>query len=54
MIGKNNIGKIALGRRVIAFVARGARIVWQAVRSCFGAGHWRNDKPWSNDEGWQN
>lgn len=30
------------------------RIVWQAVRSCFGAGHWRNDKPWLNDEAWRN
>jgi len=31
-----------------------SKIVWQAVRSCFGAGYWNNDKPWSNEEGWTN
>lgn len=29
------------------------RIVWQAIRSCFGAGYWLNDKPWLNDDGWK-
>ena len=30
------------------------RIVWQAVRSCFGRGFWYNDKPWSNKDFWKN
>lgn len=30
------------------------RLIWQAVRSCFGAGFWNNNKPWYNDEGWKN
>ena len=30
------------------------RIVWQAVRSCFGSGRWFNIKCWSNTEGWNN
>lgn len=30
------------------------RIVWQAVRSCFGTGYWINKKPWINEEGWKN
>lgn len=54
MIGKSGIGKVAYGKRAIAFIAKGARVVWQAVRSCFGAGFWRNEKPWDNNEGWKN
>lgn len=30
------------------------RIVWQAIRSCFGSGMWLNEKPWINDEMWVN
>ena len=30
------------------------RLVWQAVRSCFGSGRWINIKPWLNNEGWKN
>lgn len=30
------------------------RMVWQAIRSCFGRGFWNNIKPWSNTDGWRN
>ena len=30
------------------------RLVWEAVRSCYGRGMWINDKPWSNTDGWRN
>ena len=33
---------------------KGRRLVWEAVKSCFGRGMWINDKPWSNDDGWRN
>lgn len=29
------------------------RMVWQAVRSCFGAGFWRGDKPWIGSDAWK-
>lgn len=29
-------------------------LVWQSVRSCFGAGYWRDDKPWLDTEAWNN
>jgi len=35
-------------------VYKGARLVWMAIRSCFGAGFWLNDRPWLNNEGWKN
>lgn len=28
--------------------------VWRAVHSCFGAGYWINDYPWSNTDLWKN
>lgn len=40
------------GKAAIA-VYRGARMVWQAIRSCFGAGYWRGDKQWSRTDGWR-
>lgn len=43
----------ALGKGITAIYA-GARLVWQAVRSCFGGGWWNNAKPWDNAEGWKN
>lgn len=56
MIYKGNKEIIALNRDKKIYVAiyHGARLVWQAIRSCFGAGFWNNDKPWSNDETWNN
>ena len=48
------IGFVHLGERAISAVFYSANAVWQAVRSCFGSGSWRNDKPWINNEGWKN
>lgn len=40
--------------KVITAIYAGTRLVWQAIRSCFGAGFWTNGKPWVNEEGWKN
>lgn len=40
--------------KVISAVYKGAKHVWQAVRSCFGSGHWVNAKAWVNQEAWRN
>ena len=45
---------IYYGKRAVSAVYAGVRLVWQAIRSCFGSGAWFNDKPWLNDEGWKN
>lgn len=45
---KNGIKRtIAVTRDILA-------IIWEAVRSCFGSGTWKNDKPWKNGERWKN
>jgi hypothetical protein len=53
-IGGKEITSInAYGKAVTAIYA-GTRLVWQAIRSCFGAGWWVNEKPWIDEEGWKN
>lgn len=41
-------------KKPIQSAYKGALLIWQGVRSCFGSGMWVNDKPWLNDEGWKN
>ncbi|WP_270535071.1 MFS transporter [Phocaeicola massiliensis] len=43
---------IYYGRRAVSAIYKGARLVWMAVRSCFGSGYWDGDKPWDGDEYW--
>ena len=52
--GNKEIAVIYRGKKVIAEIRRGAILVWQAVRSCFGKGYWVDDKPYDNEEGWKN
>lgn len=52
--GGKEITAVYVAGRAITAIYKGGKLVWQAVRSCFGAGFWRNDKPWRNDEGWRN
>jgi hypothetical protein len=40
--------------KMCSFVAQGARLIWQALRSCFGNGSWVNNAPWNNTDGWRN
>jgi hypothetical protein len=42
------------GNMVAQAVYRGLRLVWQAVRSCFGSGIWVPSKPWLGNENWKN
>ncbi len=56
MIIKNGKELSALykGSKAIMYVYRGARLVWQAIASCFGAGFWNNGFPWKNEDCWKN
>lgn len=46
--------QVSQSRKEVAAIYIGSLCVWQAVRSCFGSGVWRNDKPWINEEKWKN
>jgi len=52
--GGKEVASIYKGNKAIAEIYKGAVLVWQAVKSCFGKGFWRNDKPYGNTDGWKN
>lgn len=49
--GKDSTGVV---RKVTTVYNGYGRIIWQDVKSCYGAGYWLNDKPWLNADGWKN
>jgi hypothetical protein len=53
IINGKQISVIRHGEKAISAVYKGATLVWQAVRSCFGAGRWIGGKPWLGKEGWR-
>ena len=51
--GNREVTAITVTKKSIQAFYWGARIVWQAVRSCFGSGKWVPTKPWLNNEKWK-
>ena len=49
----NDIAAKLLGTRAISAVLQGTRVVWMAIRSCFGSGVWVAGKPWLSNEKWK-
>lgn len=47
------ISQWSLGSKPIQFLALGAKMIWEAVRSCFSGGRWEDDKPWNDDDAWK-
>lgn len=43
-----------LGNKAIAYTYLGLQLIWQAIRSCFGSGWWKNKKSWINKNKWKN
>ena len=39
---------------VYQIVNSNTNILFEAIKSCFGLGFWRNEKGWINPEGWRN
>ena len=50
---KEIIEIVAFGKKISALYI-GDKLVWIAIRSCFGGGFWKNENPWLNVEGWKN
>lgn len=40
--------------KVIAAIYKGGKLLWEAIKSCFGKGLWLNDYPWDNQDAWKN
>lgn len=43
-----------IGKKVITNTFKSLKLIWQAVRSCFGSGNWQNEKQWNNEEAFKN
>lgn len=52
--GNKEITGRYFGNKIISSIYYGTKLIWQAISSCFGAGYWDNNKPWSNDDAWNN
>ncbi len=52
--GNKEIEYIRFGNKIVTQIYKGSVLVWEVIKSCFGAGFWKNDAPWSNTEGWKN
>lgn len=48
------ISSVNYGEKAITAIYHGARLVWEAIRSCFGKGFWINSYPWGDKDSWQN
>jgi len=54
-IFKNNSGfdYFYYGTQPLQTIYQGTKIIWEGIRSCYGAGYWVPTKPWLNNEGWK-
>lgn len=50
----NNLLVGYYAKKTLTIIYKGDIVVWESIRSCFGAGFWANMKPWLNEEGWKN
>lgn len=44
---------VYLNDRAFGRIYKGAQLVWEAVRSCFGKGWWIPSKPWISNDVWK-
>lgn len=41
------------GLKAVTAVYKGAKLVWEAISSCFGSGMWLNERAWKDGDGWK-
>ena len=51
--GGRKIEGIYYGRKIITKVYHGTSLVWQLIKSCFGAGYWVKQNPWLGSDSWK-
>lgn len=51
---EKEITAVSFGNKVITAVYKGTKLVWEAIRSCFGKGFWINTYSWDNEDSWKN
>ena len=51
--GDKKISGIYINGKIITKVYHGAELVWQLIKSCFGAGYWIRKNPWKGSDAWK-
>jgi hypothetical protein len=51
--GNKETTAIYIGTKAVQIVYRGVKLVWQAIRSCFGKGSWDDELPWDDEDTWK-
>lgn len=49
-----DITSVNYGEKAVTAIYKGARLVWEAIRSCFGKGYWIDEHSWNNTDTWKN
>lgn len=52
-IGDKQVSQFYVGTKAVAALYIGARLVWEAVSSCFGSGVWISARPWKGTDAWR-
>lgn len=52
-IQNKDIESVFVGKKLVNRIYLGAKIVWDAIKSCFSK-YWKNNIPWVNSEPWEN
>lgn len=45
---RREVSQVTAFEKVISKIYAGGKLVWEAIRSCFGSGFWINNRPWIN------
>lgn len=55
MIGINGkkIERAFVNGKPVAMLLTATKKIWEAIRSCFGSGVWRESKAWRENEKWK-
>lgn len=53
-IKRKDIAEVTAFGSVIDRIYAGGKLVWEAIRSCFGSGFWINNRAWINNNAWRN
>ena len=47
------ISSIFHKNRSIQAIYHNSELIWEAIRSCFGNGLWKSEKPWLGKDAWK-
>lgn len=61
-VGRKEISRVELDDngtkrvidRIYAEVNGKLKLIWEAIKSCFGSGFWISNRPWINNNAWRN